>query len=66
MENRIQFQAEKKLDSDPLMFVSAMFLDASRTIKDIQALVVALLRYASLGVAIANCLTDWAIPVEES
>ena len=47
MENRIQFQAEKKLDSDPLMFVSAMFLDASRTIKDIQALVVALLRYAS-------------------
>jgi hypothetical protein len=66
MENMIQFQAEKKLESDPLMFISTMFVDASRTIKDIQALVVALLRYASLGVAIANCLTDWAIPVEES
>ena len=65
MENLIQFQAEKELDADPLLFVSTMFLDASRTIKDIQALVVALLRYASLGVAIANCLTDWAIPVEE-
>jgi hypothetical protein len=66
MENTIQCQAEKRHDPDCLMFVSAVFLDTSQMIKDTQALVVALLRYASLGVDIANCLTHWTISVEES
>jgi len=62
MENTIQFQSENCLDGDALFLVSIILLDVSRTIRNIQALVAFLLRYAMMAISITNCLIGWMTP----
>jgi hypothetical protein len=62
MENTIQLQREKCLNVDALFFASLILMDVNRTIGNIQMLVAVLLRYAMMGVSIANCLMAWIMP----
>lgn len=64
MENMIQFQTEKPLESDLLYFVSLIRLDVSRMIRNIHIIVSVLLRYAAIGVSITNSLTGWIISTD--
>ena len=62
MENTIQFQSETALDADVLLLASLLLLDVNRTVRNIQVLVAVLLRYATVGVSITNCLIGWITP----
>ena len=64
MENTIQFQSETTLHADALLLASLLLLDVNRTVRNIQVLVVILLRYATVGVSITNSLI-WLVAPEE-
>ena len=56
MEPTIQLQTESLLDHDALLLASLILVDVSRIIRDIQAIVAVLLRYAIIGISLANSL----------
>jgi len=62
MENTIRFQSEKSLDHDSLFIASLILLEAKRTIRNIQMVVAFVLRYATMGISITNCLIGLIAP----
>jgi hypothetical protein len=56
MENTIQLQPEKIFDDDALFLASSILTGAHRTIRDIQILAAALIRYALIGASITDNL----------
>jgi hypothetical protein len=53
MENSVH-SAEMAIDRDSLLLAYAILLNVSRTIRDIQALVCAVLRYVAMGATMVN------------
>lgn len=62
MENMIQVQTEKTLDAASLFAVSVLLMDVSRTIRSIQMIVAAILRYVTMCVSITHGLMRWIAP----
>lgn len=62
MQNTIRFQTENQLDSDSLFLSSLLLRDVNRIVRDVQTIVAVLLRYAALGISIANNLIEWIAP----
>lgn len=58
MENTILLQTGKIPDDNSLFLASSILIGANRTIRDVQIIVAALLRYAMLGASITNSLMD--------
>ena len=58
MENTILLQTEKIPDENSLFLASSILIGANRTVRDVQLIVAALLRYAMIGAAITNHLMD--------
>jgi hypothetical protein len=56
MENTIQLQTEKILDDDSLFLASRILIGAHRTVRDVQVIAAALLRYALIGASITDNL----------
>jgi hypothetical protein len=56
MQTTIQLQTEGILDNDALVLASLILVDVSRIIRDIQAMVAVLLRFAIIGISLANSL----------
>ena len=62
METTIQLQTESILDGDSLWLASLILMDVSRIVRDIQMIVVVLLRYAMMGVSISTSLIELMVP----
>lgn len=62
METTIQLQTESILEHDSLLLASLILMDVSRIVRDIQAIVAVLFRYAMIAVSIANGLIELAGP----
>jgi hypothetical protein len=62
METTIQLQTESTLEHDSLLLASLILMDVSRIIRDIQAIVAVLLRYATMAMSITNGLIELILP----
>ena len=54
MENTILLQTEKTLDEGSLFLASSILMGAHRTVRDVQVIAAALLRYALIGASITD------------
>jgi len=61
MEHAIQPQAA---ETDPVYFASLVFQNVNETLQNVHTIVLTLLRYAEIGISIADTLIEWsAIPI---